>query len=96
MTHQMIHHRNEQIKEQRRAALLHLHLHRAAALERVAAADDEREVVRAELRVRSGCVGVGVAGGGEDGAALDAGLEALLFEREALEFGEAVAVGGAL
>jgi len=41
-------------------------------------------------------VGVGEAGGGEDGAALDAGLEALLFEGEALEVGEGEAVGGAL
>lgn len=39
---------------------------------------------------------VGEAGGREDGAALDAGLEALLHEGEALEVGERKAVGGAL
>lgn len=41
-------------------------------------------------------MGVGEAGGGEDGAALDAGLEALFLEGEALEVGEGEAVGGAL
>lgn len=51
VTHQMIDHRHEQIKEQRSPALLHLHLHRATALEGAAAADDEREVMCAELAV---------------------------------------------
>jgi hypothetical protein len=41
-------------------------------------------------------VGVGVARGREDGAALDTGLQALFLQREALQFGEAIAVGGAL
>ena len=77
----MIHHRHEEVEEERRSACLHLHLHRAAALEGVAATDDESEVVCAELGVAGRCVGVGVAGGGEDGAALDARLEALLLER---------------
>jgi len=86
--HQMVHHGDEQIEEQGRAAGFHLHLHRAAALEGVAAADDEGEVVGAQLGVAGGSVGVGETGGGEDGAALDAGLQTLLFEREALEFGK--------
>ena len=40
--------RDEEVKEHLRAALLHLHLHRAASLEGLAAADDEREIVGAE------------------------------------------------
>jgi hypothetical protein len=40
----------------------------------VSAADDEGEVVSAEFGVVIGCVGVGVAGAGKDGGALDAGL----------------------
>jgi hypothetical protein len=76
--------------------LLHLHLHRAAALEGVAGADDEGEVVGSQLGVGGWGVGVSEASGGEDGAALDAGLEALFLEGKALEVGEVVAVGGAL
>lgn len=92
----MINQRNKQIKKQRRPTLLHLHLHRTTAFERTATTNDEREVVRPQLGVASGRVGVGEAGGGEDGAALHAGLQALLFQREALEVGEVVALGGAL
>lgn len=65
---------DEQIEEELGAAGHHLHLHCAAALEGAAAADDEGEVVGPEFGVRVGCVGVGVAGGGEDCAALDAGF----------------------
>lgn len=96
MTHKMINHRHEQIEEQRRLASLHLHLHRAAALERGAAADNESEIVGTQLAVGCGRVGVGEAGRGEDGATLHAGLETLLFEGEALEVGEGVVVSGAL
>ena len=70
----MVAQRNKEVEEQRRRAVPHLELHRAAALKGAAAADDEREVVGAQLRVRVGCVGVGVARRREDGAALDAGL----------------------
>jgi hypothetical protein len=70
----MIAQRDEQVEEQLRAAGHHLHLHGAAALEGPAAADDEREVVGSQLGVCVGCVGVGVAGGGENCAALDAGF----------------------
>jgi hypothetical protein len=92
----MIDHRHEQVEEQRRPALLHLHLHRTTALEGRPAADDKGEVVRPQLAVRRRRVGVGEAGGGEDGAALHAGLEALLLEGQALQLGEVVGVGGAL
>ena len=92
----MINHRDKQIEKQRRPAPLHLRLQRPAPLERGPAADDEREVVGAQLGVRGGRVRVGVAGRGEDGAALDARGEALFLEGEALEVREGVVVGGAL
>lgn len=66
--------RDEQVKEQLAPAVEHLQLHGAAALEGRAAADDEREVVGAQLGVCIGRVGVSIPGGREDGAALDAGL----------------------
>ena len=65
---------DEEIKEELRAALEHLQLHGAAALEGAPAADDEGEIVCPQLGVRVGCVGVGVACRGQDGAALDARL----------------------
>jgi hypothetical protein len=95
-TYEMIDHRDEEVEEQRRPALLHLHLHRAAPLEGVAGADDEGKVVCSQLRVGGWRVGVGEAGRRQDGAALDARLEALLLEGEALQVGEVVAVSGAL
>lgn len=70
----MVAKRNKEVKEQRGPAVPHLELHRAAALERSAAADDECEIVGSELRVGVGGVGVGVAGGCEDCAALDSGF----------------------
>ena len=88
----MIDHSDEEIEEQRCPTRLHLQLHRAAALERVAAANDEGEIVRSHLRVACGCVGVGESSTREDGAALHAGLQALLLECETLELGEVVTV----
>ena len=76
----MINHSNEKIEKQRRPSMLHLHLHRPASLEGVARADDESEVVRSQLGIGGGRVGVGEAGGRQDRAALDAGLEALLLQ----------------
>ncbi len=70
--------RHEQVEEELRAAGHHLHLHCAAALEGAAAADDECEVVGSQLRVGIGCVGVGVASGCQDCAALDAGFCCML------------------
>lgn len=49
----------------------------------------------AQLGLGVGGVGVGVARGGEDGAALDAGVEALLSEGEAFEGFQGVFFGGA-
>ena len=44
-TYKMVHHGDEQVKEERRAAGVHFHLHGTATLEGVAAADDESEVM---------------------------------------------------
>lgn len=70
----MVAKRDKEVKEQRRPTVPHLELHSAAALERAAAADYESKVVGSELGVGVGGVGVGIAGGGEDRAALDAGF----------------------
>lgn len=56
----MITHSNKQIKEHF-ATILHLTLHRTAALEGAAATDDESEVVSSKLRVAVGSMGVGPA-----------------------------------
>ena len=47
----MIAERDEEVEEELRVAVEHLELHGAAALERVAAADDESQIVGAQLRV---------------------------------------------
>ncbi len=93
VTYQMRHQSTKQVEEERTPTLGHLHLHRSTTLEGAATANDESEVVCSELGVAGGSIGVGVASGVEDGAALHAGLETLLFESEALEFGEVVVVG---
>lgn len=64
---------DKKIEEQLAASVEHLGLHGAAALEGVAAADDESEEVRAELGVVVGGVCISVAGRQEDGVACDAG-----------------------
>jgi hypothetical protein len=89
----VIAHRDEEVEEQF-ATLLHLDLHGATSLEGVSAADDESEVMGPKLRVSVRCIRVGESGGREDGSDLDARLEALLAEGEALEFVQAVVVGG--
>lgn len=63
---------DKEIKEQLCAAVVHLQLHGAAALEGAAAADDEGEIVCAQLGVCVGCVGVCVSGRCKNGAGLDA------------------------
>jgi len=78
-------HRHEQVEEELRVALLHLHLHRAAALEGLAAADDEGEVVGAEARVAGRRVRIREACTAQDGRDVDAGLQALLTKSEALQ-----------
>ena len=69
----VIDHGDEQVEEEL-AAVLHFVLHRAAALECVASTNDQRQVVRAELRVVVRCVGVREASRRQDSGALDARL----------------------
>lgn len=70
----MIAQSDEQIKEERRATVIHLKLHRSAALEGAARADDQGEIVRPQLRVVVRRVGIGIPGRRQDGAALNAGF----------------------
>lgn len=78
-TNHVVAHCNEEV-EKEFAPLLHFHLHRAAPLEGGPAADDQGQIMGAELGVRVRCIGVCISRAGEDGAALDAGLQALLAE----------------
>lgn len=64
---------DEQIEEQLAASVEHFHLHGTAALEGVAAADDEGEVVSSQLGVIVRCVGICISGREQDGVALDTG-----------------------
>jgi hypothetical protein len=61
----------KQVEEELGAAVEHLELHRPAPLEGVAAANDESEIVGAQLGVGVGSVGIGIAGRGEDGTGLN-------------------------
>lgn len=70
----MVAERDEQVEKQLTTAVTHLQLHRTAALERGAAANDEGQIVGAQLGVGVGGVSVGVPGGGKDGTALDTGF----------------------
>lgn len=65
---------DEQVEEKLSATVEHLELHGAAALEGAATADDEGEIVRAQLGVGIRSVGVGVASRSQNGASLDARL----------------------
>lgn len=91
----VVNHGDEEIEEQF-AAILHLLLHGAAALEGVTGPDDESEVVCAKLRVVVGSVGVGKASRGQDGAALDTGLKTLLAESKLLQFGQTILLSSAV
>lgn len=53
---------DKQVKEELSAAVEHLELHGAAALERAPAADDEGEIVGAQLGVGVRSIGVGITG----------------------------------
>lgn len=87
----MVDHGDEEIEEEL-ATVLHLVLHRAAALEGVSCSNDESEVVCAQLRVVVRSVGVGKAGRCEDGRTLNTRLKTLLLERELLQLLEAIAI----
>lgn len=85
----MITHRHKQIKKHLPTPL-HLHLHRPAVLERPPRPNNQRQVMRPQLRLRIWRVGVGVPRAGQDRAALDTGVEALFAEGKALQCGEVV------
>lgn len=72
--------------------MLHLHLHRATPFKGGAAADDQSEIVRSQLRVILGSIIVRVTSAREDGAALDARLQALFPQSQPFEFLEAVSL----
>lgn len=88
----MITHSHEQIKKQL-PALFHLHLHSPTALKRRPTSYNQRQVMSPQFGLGVGRAGVGVARAGEDGAALDAGVEALFAEGEAFEGREVVFFG---
>ena len=88
----MIDHGDEQVEEEF-AAILHLVLHCATALEGVSGSDDEREVVCTELRVVVRSVGVCVTGRRQDSRALNARLKALLLQSKLLQFLQSILVG---
>ena len=75
----MIDHGDEQVEKQL-AAVFHLVLHRAAALEGVSSADDEGEVVCSQLGVVVRSVRICEACRRQDCRALDTRLKSLLPE----------------
>lgn len=93
-THHMITHSNEKIKKQLPTPL-HLHLHRPTTLKRPSRPDDQRQVMRPQLRLRLRRVGVCEPRTRQDRAALDPRVEALFAEREALQCWEVVCYCGA-
>jgi len=91
---QVVAHGNEQIEEQLAAACLHLSLHGAAALERLAATYDECKIMSTETTVRIRRVGIGVLGRPQDSTDVDAGMQPLLAQSQTLKLLEAVPVRG--
>jgi len=91
----MVAQRDEQIEEEF-PTTLHLRLHGAAPLKRLATSDDQGQVVSAEARVRVRRVVVRVARAAQDRADLDAALQALLAQRQRLQLLEPVAPRGAV
>jgi hypothetical protein len=85
----MITHRNEEVKKEF-SSLLHFHLHRATPLEGGPGADDQGQVMRSKLGISVRCMGICISSAGEDGAALDTGLQALLPQGQALQLWQAV------
>ena len=78
------------------AANLHFHLHRPASFEGGSAPDNESEIVRSQLRVAVGGIGICVFGTGENRRALDAGPKSLLSQCQTLQLFEPVAFGRAI
>lgn len=99
-------HGDEQVEPQARAVAVpgadararhaHLRLHGARPLEGVAAADDQSEIVGAQVSVTLRCVSVRKLRTGEDSGDGDAGLQTLFPECDSFELRELVALGGAV
>lgn len=98
-------HGNEQVEEKfpttlsihvAAAALFHFGLHRAAALEGLAAADDECQIMGAQATVGVGRVSVAILRATKDDADVDTSLQPLLPQRQSLEFLQSVALCGAV
>lgn len=85
----MIAHGDEEVKEQG-ATLFHFHLHGAALLEVVAAADDQSEILSTKLRVRVRGMSIGVTCRCENGGNLHALSQTLFTKGETLEFFQAI------
>lgn len=66
----MIAHSNKQIKKQLPTPL-HLHLHRATALKRAPAPDNQRQIMRPQLGLGIWSIGVCISSTGEDGRYVD-------------------------
>lgn len=65
---------DKKIEEQLAATIIHLELHRPTLFESRTAADDEGQIMGTQFGVGVGCVSVGIASRGQDGAALDSTL----------------------
>lgn len=87
----VIDHGDEQIEEEL-ATTLHLILHSATALERVACPDDKRKIVGTQLGIVVRRIRIRIPRRRKDGRALDARLQSLLLQRQLLEFLEPVLV----
>ena len=101
----MVTHGDEQVEEEfpaswpehfAAAGFLHLGLHGAAALEGLAAPDDECQVMGAQAAVGVGRMRIAVLRAAKDGADVDAGLQSLLSQRQPLEFLQPITVCGAV
>lgn len=86
---------DKQIKEHR-PTLLHLHLHRAAALERPARSYNQCQEMCPQPTVRVGSVRVGIPHAAKNRTDIDSRLQALLAKSEALQVWDVVADCGAV
>lgn len=90
----MITHRHKKIKKHL-PPTLHLHLHSPTVLKRPPTPDNQRKIMRTQLRLGVWRVRIGISRTGEDRAALDARVEALFTEGEAFQRLDTVFFGGA-
>ena len=91
----VVRHSNEQIKEHA-STTLHLNLHSATALERVAAADNQSEVMCTESRISLRSIVIGESCTAENSSNLDTRLQSLLTQGKLLKLFEAELLGQAI